>query len=209
MKELLDNYLTHIDKLGGNCRDLIFEKPATISDITDIEKSLTYQIPDDFKNVLLTVSSHCEFKWFLPDDFPLPEQLRQIFSGELHWGLNFILQFNESKDGWIKKVFPDIDNEYDKVWHNKFVFQEVGNGDYISIDLEPGNYGKIVYLSHDDGEGHGYIMANSFSELLSNWTKLGCVGGEDWQWLPFHKDQTTGIDPNCENAKLWRNTIGL
>jgi hypothetical protein len=196
-------------KLGGNCRDLIFEKPATNSDITDIEKSLTFQIPDDFKNVLLTVSSHCEFKWFLPDDFPLPEQLRQIFSGELHWGLNFILQFNESKDGWIKKVFPDIDNEYDKVWHNKFVFQEVGNGDYISIDLEPGNYGKIVYLSHDDGEGHGYIMANSFSELLSNWTKLGCVGGEDWQWLPFYKNQTTGIDPNCENAKLWRNTIGL
>lgn len=78
---------------------------------------MTFQIPDDFKNVLLTVSSHCEFKWFLPDDFPLPEQLRQIFSGELHWGIDFILQFNESKDVWIKKVFPDINNEYDKVWH--------------------------------------------------------------------------------------------
>lgn len=209
MKELLDKYLTHIDKLGGDCRDFIFEKPATVIDITDIEKSLTYQLPDDFRNVLLKVSSHCEFKWFLPDDFKLPDQLRQIFSGEIHWGLNFIIPFNESKDGWIKEVFPNIDNEYDKVWHNKFVFQEVGNGDYLSIDLDPNNYGKIVYLSHDDGEGHGYIMANSFTDLLSNWTKLGCVGGEDWQWLPFCKNQTAGIDPNCENAKLWYNTIGL
>ncbi|MBO9701771.1 MAG: hypothetical protein J7604_16310 [Sporocytophaga sp.] len=51
--------------------------------------------------------------------------------------------------------------------------------------MEPNNYGKIVYLGHDDGEGHGYIMANSFSDLLNKWTKLGCVGGEDWQWLPL------------------------
>jgi hypothetical protein len=29
-------------------------------------------------------------------------------------------------------------------------FQEVGNGDYLSIALD----GKFVYLSHDDGEGH-------------------------------------------------------
>ncbi|MBO9701772.1 MAG: hypothetical protein J7604_16315 [Sporocytophaga sp.] len=108
---------------------LICEKPATVSDVKDNEKSLTYQLPADSRNTLLTVSSHCEFKWFLPDDLPLPEQLRQIFCGELHWGLNFILQFNESKDGWIKEVFPNIDNEYDKVWHNKFVFQEVGNVD--------------------------------------------------------------------------------
>jgi hypothetical protein len=95
------------------------------------------------------------------------------------------------------------------VWHNKFAFQDVGNGDYLSIDLAPDNLGKIVYLSHDDGEGHGFVMANSFYDLLSNWTKLGCVGGEDWQWLPFCKDKTSGIDPTCSNAHLWYKTVGL
>jgi cell wall assembly regulator SMI1 len=209
MKERLTKILQQIQKLGGDARSLIFEVPATFDDVHEIEQELNYKIPDDFKNVLLTLSSHCEFKWFLPDNFELPKELRQIFSGELHWGLDLILDFNRNKDAWIKEVFPDIENEYDRVWHNKFVFQEVGNGDYISIDLSPDTYGKVIYLSHDDGEGHGYVMADSFSELLSDWTQLGCVGGEDWQWLPFCKDKTSGIDPNCSNALLWRQRIGL
>lgn len=209
MKELLEKYLIAIDKLGGDSRQLIFESPAVETDILEIENKLAYRLPTDFRNVLLAVSSRCEFRWFLPDNFPLPDQLRQIFCGELYWDIDFLLQLNESKDGWIKKVFPDIDNEYDKVWHNKFVFQEVGNGDYISIDMTPENLGKVIYLSHDDGEGHGFVMANSFNELIKNWTKLGCVGGEDWQWLPFCKDKTSGIDADCDNAKLWYKTIGL
>ncbi len=209
MKEILEKYLELVTKLGGDSRKLIFEKPSTQLEIANIETQLKYELPEDFRNVLLTVSSHLEFKWFLPDDFNLPESLKQIFCGDLHWGLDFIISFNESKDRWIREVFPNADNEYDKVWHNKFVFQEVGNGDYLSIELAPINYGKIIYLSHDDGEGHGLIMANSFSELLNNWIQLGCIGAEDWQWLAFCENETSGINPNCDNAKLWYDIIGL
>jgi len=209
MKEQLSLFLQQINKLGGDARPLIFEAPASFDDVYEIEQTLKYTLPEDFKKTLLTLSSHCDFKWFLPDNFDLPHELRQIFSGQLHWGIDFIIQFNQAKDGWVKEVFPDVTNEYDKVWHNKFVFQEVGNGDFISIDLTPDSPGKIVYLSHDDGEGHGYIMANSFSELLINWIQLGCVGAEDWQWLPFCESKTSCINPLCENAKLWHKTIGL
>ncbi|HEX6169515.1 MAG TPA: SMI1/KNR4 family protein [Chitinophagaceae bacterium] len=209
MKEKLLIFLELIKKLGGDVRPLIFESPANFDDVHEIEHRLKFKIPDEFKSVLLTLTSHFEFKWFLPDDFKLPAELKGIFCGELHWGTDFILQFNQSKDEWIKNAFPDIDNEYDKVWHNKFVFQEVGNGDYLSIDLTPSSYGKIVYLSHDDGEGHGYVMANTFTDLLRNWTPLGCVGGEDWQWLPFCENKTSGINPDGDNAKLWYKAIGL
>jgi len=209
MKDNFEKFLNQIDKLGGDSRQLVFEKPASFSDILEIEMKLNYKLPDDFKNILITTTSHCEFKWFLPENFPLPNNLKNIFCGELHWGIDFIIPFNEDKDLWIKKVFPNVEDEYDKVWHNKFVFQEVGNGDYISIDLLPHNYGKVIYLSHDDGEGHGFIMANSFSELIINWTKLGCVGGEDWQWLPFCKNKLAGIDPDSDNGKLWVKSIGI
>ena len=209
MKEIFEKYLKLIDHLGGDCRDLIFEKPASELELVDIENKLSYKLPSDFRNVLKNISSHCEFKWFLPDDFYLPTELREIFCGEIHWGLQYIIEFNKSKDHWVKEVFPNHEDEYDKVWHDKLVFQEVGNGDYLSIDLTDLNFGKIIYLSHDDGEGHGFIMANSFTELLNNWTKLGCVGGEDWQWLPFCENKISGINPNCENAKLWYETIGL
>ena len=209
MKEKLEKILLAINNLGGENRELVFKNPASESELILIEKDLGFKIPNDFRNILLNESSHLEFKWFLADDFELPKEFREIFCGEIHWGTNFIIDFNKSKDDWIKECFPDPNNEYDKVWHNKFVFQEVGNGDYLSIDISDENYGKIVYLSHDDGEGHGLIMANSFSELLDDWLDLGCPGGEDWQWLPFTKDKISGIDSNCKNAENWKKLIGI
>jgi len=209
MKEELEKILLLINGLGGKSRKLIYEKPASEDELILIEKELGYKIPNDFRNVLLKVSSHLEFKWFLPDNFELPEKLKEIFCGEIHWGTKFIIDFNKSKDDWIKECFPDQNNEYDKVWYKKIVFQEVGNGDYLSIDISHEHYGKIVYLSHDDGEGHGFIMANSFSELLKDWLILGCPGGEDWQWLPFTNGKFNGIDAECENAIQWKKIIGI
>ena len=110
----------------------------------------------------------------------MTNNLKVIFSGNLHWGLYFLLDFEESRKGWVDICYPDYNDEYDKVWHNKLAFYEVGNGDYYGIELEKENYGKIVYLSHD--------------------------GGDDWQWEPFYIEGK-GIDSECENAKLWREYI--
>ena len=63
----------------------------------------------------------------------------------------------------------------------------------------------LLYTS-DGGDGHGYYLANNFKDLLNNWSKVGCVGGEDWQWEVFYTEGK-GIDSECENAKLWREYI--
>lgn len=81
--------------------------------------------------------------------------------------------------------YPNYDNPYDKIFHNKLVFQELDNGDLLAIDLEKESYGKVVYLSHDGSDLHGYVMAISFAEFLEEYTKLGCIGGKDWQWEVF------------------------
>lgn len=70
--------------------------------------------------------------------------------------------------GWIENVFSDPEDEYDVVWHNKLAFSEVGNGDYLAFDMSNTEDAPIVYLSHDNGEGHGYILANNFIEFLNN-----------------------------------------
>ena len=44
-------------------------------------------------------------------------------------------------------------------------------------------------------------LCNSFAEFLEEYTKLGCIGGEDWQWEVFTNNHTTPIDSTCENAK--------
>jgi hypothetical protein len=209
VEEKLESFLKAIEAIGGNTKPLVFTSVASEAEVLDIEQRLGFRLPAEFRDTLLTVSSHCEFRWFLPDEFELPPVLRQLFSGELHWSLELLWQFNEAREGWIREVFSNPEDEYDKVWYNKFVFQEVGNGDFIAIDLLPESYGKVVYLSHDDGEGHGYVMANSFKALLTDWVELGCVGGEDWQWLPFCENKLAGIDPNSENALLWKQIIKL
>jgi hypothetical protein len=209
VEEKLESFLKAIEAIGGNTKPLVFTSVASEAEVLDIEQRLGFRLPAEFRDTLLTVSSHCEFRWFLPDEFELPPVLRQLFSGELHWSLELLWQFNEAREGWIREVFSNPEDEYDKVWYNKFVFQEVGNGDFIAIDLLPMSYGKVVYLSHDDGEGHGYVMANSFKALLTDWVELGCVGGEDWQWLPFCENKLAGIDPNSENALLWKQIIKL
>jgi hypothetical protein len=209
VKAKLESFLKIIEAIGGSTKPLVFASVASETEVLDIEQKLGFRLPAEFRDTLLTVSSHCEFSWFLPDDFELPQLLRQIFSGELHWSLELLWQFNEAREGWIREVFSNPEDEYDKVWYNKFVFQEVGNGDFIAIDLLPESYDKVVYLSHDDGEGHGCVMADSFKALLTDWVELGCVGGEDWQWLPFCENKLAGIDPNSENALLWKQVIKL
>ena len=67
----------------------------------------------------------------------------------------------------------------------------------------------MVYLSHDDGEGHGHVLANDAIDLVQRWTRLACVGGEDWQWLPFKPGKDLALAPECANADQWRQLLGL
>jgi len=87
-------------------------------------------------------------------------------------------------------------------------FLHIVNGDYIAIELEPENYGKVVYLSHDGSENHGLYIADNFKEFLMNYASVGCAGGEDWQWEPFYT-AGKGIDPTSENAQAWQKVLGI
>ena len=208
----LKKFQKGIENIGGEFfREFKIGTPAKEEEILEVEKRLGYKIPEDFRDILLKYSSCFEYDWNIykgvsEKQIELPDNLKGIFAGDLHWELNVLVKFQEDNKDWIEECFPDYNDEYDRVWYNKMLFYEVGNGDYLAIELEKENYGKIAYLSHDDGDGHGYYLANNFKELVSNWSKVGCVGGEDWQWLTFYT-KGIGINPNCENTKLWKDFI--
>ncbi|MED0964125.1 hypothetical protein P4T31_03915 [Bacillus paramycoides] len=79
------------------------------------------------------------------------------------------------------------------------------NEKFIKNDMDA----PIVYLSHEDGEGHGYKVANNFIEFIENWSRVAFVGCEDWQWLPFTTSPESGINSDDEPAKSFRNWLGL
>jgi len=198
-----------IDKISGEVQALSFEPPATEKEVVIIQDQLGFEVPNSLKEVLIDFSRKVEFRWFMPKDYALEGELSQIFSGELHWSLEWLVQFNENKNDWRDKVFPNKEEPYDAVWHDKLAFHEVGNGDYLAIDLSLPGQEPVVYLSHDNGAGHGLEMAPNFKDFIFSSSRLGCVGAEDWQWLPFVVEGTRYINPDCENAKKFRDALGV
>jgi cell wall assembly regulator SMI1 len=164
----------------SDVRPLVLEPPATRRQIADVELALGLEPPSTFREVLLTVSSHMEFVWFAGDrQFARP--FHRNFSGDLHWSLDQMVHLESERRSWFAAVFPNLADPYDAVWHDKPAFYEVGNGDFLAFDLAAETYGQVVYLCHDDGEGHGYVLAQDFQDLLARWLPLACAGGEDWQ----------------------------
>jgi hypothetical protein len=188
---------------------MVFESPAAESDVERLERSLAVSLPTSFRQALLSISAHLEFRWFAPDDVRFDPPFKSNFSGDLHWSVDFTSQSELDRRSWVEQVFPNSFDPYDAVWRNKLAFASVRNGDLLALDLDAGSYGAVVYLSHDDGEGHGYRLASDFADLLRRWTPLACTGGEDWQWLPFTTSPTSGIDPNSPNGLLWQDMLRL
>ena len=212
-KKRLDLFLEKIEDLGGETDPLTIEKPATEEEIKAVEAKLGYTLPPHFREVLLENTTHLEFGWDIDDiideeDISLPDKLAEIFRGQLLFGLDLLLDYEDDRKGWVKEVYPDYNNEYDRVWHNKMSFHQVGNGDYIAIELEPENYGKVVYLSHDGSENHGLYIGSNFKEFLMNYAAIGCIGGEDWQWESFYTEGK-GIDPTSDNAQAWYKLLNI
>jgi cell wall assembly regulator SMI1 len=146
MLETLENdlraILRSLTAQGYDSRELIFAPPATETEVCVLESELGKPIPASLREVLTKVSGHVQFRWFSPKLQRFPFPFASNFCGDLHWSLDLLRNFEIGRQGWIDGCFPDRANEYDRVWHDKFAFQEVGNGDLIAIDLLPENAGK-------------------------------------------------------------------
>jgi SMI1 / KNR4 family (SUKH-1) len=187
---------------------LIVMPPADPRQVAELESAVGTRLPSAFRDVLLKVSAHVEYRWFAGDRTFAPP-FHQNFSGDLHWSVDLTAQIETRRKDWCSVAFSNTGDPYDAVWQNKLAFYEIGNGDLLAFDLADDKHGQVVYLSHDDGEGHGYVLARDFQDLLVRWLPLGCTGGEDWQWLPFTASQDSGLEPHSEPAMAWRSILGI
>ncbi|MCY8957420.1 SMI1/KNR4 family protein [Bacillus cereus] len=209
LKERIEIITSRIKYIGGEVQEVCIDEPSSLEQIIQVEEKLGIKLPNSFKKVLLEFSGNFSLRWFLPDDVELPNEFTDIFCGTPHWSLESLSEFEKERKGLVDEVFSNIDDEYDVVWHNKLAFCEVGNGDYLAFDMKDDIDAPIIYLSHDDGEGHGYKIANNFIEFIENWSRVAFVGCEDWQWLPFTTSFESGINPDDEPAKKFRTCLEL
>lgn len=200
---------SRIKEIGGEVQEVVIDEPVSPERIIEVEEQLEIVLPVSFKKVLKEFSGNFSLRWFLPEEMERPNEFIEIFCGTPHWSLELLSHLEEEHIKCIENVFPNSEDEYDVVWHNKLVFCEVGNGDYLAFDINKNEDAPIVYLSHSDGEGHGYKIANNFVEFIDNWSRLGFVGCEDWQWLPFTTSRDSGIIPDGETAIRFRTWLEL
>lgn len=201
--------LSAIDKLEGNVEELVVLNKASIEDVKAVEKELGYELPLSFKNVLTEFSSEVDFTWYLPDELEMSEDLEEIFGGHCSWSLEKLLDIDNDRKDWIKQCFSNEKNEYDRVWHNKLAFMQVGNGDFLTLDMSKESEGSVVYLSHDGSESNGLVLGSNFTDFIDKWSRVACVGAEDFQMTPFIITSTSGIESDCNNAHKLRDAIAV
>lgn len=182
---------------------------ATEEEVEELETTIGQKLPVSLKDFFLNFSKEVYFNATLPDDYELPDELRGIFCAYFTVSLDEILVAEESRKD-LMECSGDLDDEYDRVWHNKLGFMTVPNGDVIAFDLLDNEEDKkVVYLSHEGDDSHGWILGDNFASYLEKLILVGGCGNEDWQMIPFCRDCTSGIDPFCENAKHYREIIGF
>ena len=140
-------------RLGGEARSLRIGSAASEPDIAHAEREVGVALPPAFRRVLVEFSAEVSFSWFLPEDHDLPGPFHGIFGGGCSWSLARLPAIQKSVIGWVSEIFPNQNSTYDRVWHDKLGFHEVGNGDFLALDLAPESAGAVVYLSHDSGAG--------------------------------------------------------
>lgn len=185
----------------------IVRPAATEAQVLDIEKVLETSLPESLRNVMLTYSSRVDITWELPDEVQPPKPLHRIWSGECCWDIEKLPELQQMYREHLE-CFCDPDDPYDAVWHNKFPIAEVSNGDMIGIETAA-PLGTVVYLSHEDTQGHGYWLGSSFEDYVERSSRIGCPGYEDDQWWAFTTGRESLIDPTCKNAVDWRQWFGL
>jgi cell wall assembly regulator SMI1 len=196
-------------RLGGAIEPLIKSQPATEEEIVQVEQVLGLTLPLTFRSVLSHFAAQVQVSWSLPEDAELPPPVDEIISGHCYWNLSDLLNVNTKYRTILREQFPDRSDPAQNVWYDKFVVQEVQNGDRVVLDLSPTSFGSVLYLSTFRGQGHGYRLGSSFIDFIDHWTQLGCPGPEIWQILPFLSSPYSGLEIEGLHAHAWRAWIGL
>lgn len=144
--------------------NLSLQKPATVGEIKELEKTIGKSLPNDFKELYLWHNGLNDL-----------ENVGSLFYGMDFFPVNRIVEeYIYKKENYapenipLEKADKEIDpgNMYNMDWI-KFAFD--GSHTSLLIDLAPtsqGNYGQIIFI--DDEYKTGILVAGSTAELIKS-----------------------------------------
>ncbi len=203
--------LDAVKRLGGETDELIVDEPASEAEVARVEEKLGVALPPMMRNSFLTFARGLHVEWSLPDGFRLPQHVEEATWGGIDYSLDDMVDSELERREWADDVVASWEIPEETVtWENKVAFFTMANGDFLAVDVSTPGREPVVYLSHDGNEtSHCYALGDDFEDFLTRWTGVGCPGPESWIIEPFTHDFTKPLDPDCENAVLWRKAVGL
>lgn len=214
--ELWDERLRILQAVYGRfVDDVVYDKmpAATEEELDAMEEELGQPLPESLRLAFLRFSKGLRFEAdfsHMASELPMAAELkRAVFRARLAFSPQGVLEAERERQDLAENVFT-LKTAYDRLSQNKLGLMLVQNGDVIAADLEEeAEDPPVVYLSHDEGPGHGYRLGDNFGDFIDRVIELGAVGPEDVQLMPFLADEESGLDSEGENAFLYRNAIGL
>lgn len=139
---------------------------ATEEEIFETEARLGAVLPKELRNFFLEYSKALHFYADLPEGLELPEELNEIFSAYIMLSLDEVVNAEAARRSWAKDCFNNMNDEYDKVWHNKFGIMKVPNGDIIALDIGKIQPTRLLYiLAMMMAKGMGLFLGKLFINI--------------------------------------------
>ena len=191
---------------GATSTRLEIAPPASEGQVVAIESTIGIRLPHEFRATLLNFSRRVSFFWFLRDGDSPPGPLRGIFCGGCNWDIDRIVE-DLNRVRWFSVNACTEDIPQHTIWHYKLPFHSIVRGDYIAIDTESADNGRVVYLCHDAMDEPIQWLGSGFEDFMNRWTALGCI--DDCIWDRFVGSDRNYVDLSSRNAIDWCDWFGL
>lgn len=179
MQKLFQQVASHLSG-SGITPEMSFQPPADSDDISYAERQLDLSLPPTYVEFVTTVADGLSVHWHAGDRTLACFEMEPLHSsvegllGFRDWRL-----FSEDKAkeyGFPHVADPEIAMTTNRLMHYWLPFQQEGNGDYLSVNLNRAGEGQVIFDQHDWLDGgtgeNGFFMADTISEFIESWASV-------------------------------------
>jgi len=204
--ERLKNFLVKVASLPGDTEvKSDIAEPIAASEIAKLNRSLRIKMPSEIQQFLLHQSANCTYSYHWSPDGSKALLRSELFpSDKCIFGALKLCNcgaFERNQHLCFDWVEDSRDSDQKNLWRESFPFAELGNGDYLAIDLNSPSH-SVVYLNHDfvDGGGTNPIIADTFDELLMEIERHYYL--QVWFWFDVFATDASMVKQAIDNRKL-------
>jgi SMI1 / KNR4 family (SUKH-1) len=214
-----ESFVRQLNYLPGQWGvSIAVDPPATSSQVDEVAKTLPFGLPESLREIYANGAARCRCRYYWTPDDEHVVQLDSVFPHQRSFGggasfvpLANLLDAHDVHTWW--NGYGDMPAKGQAAmrdrWRHTIPFIDVGNGDYVALQVtqDPGTM-PVIYLCHDDEERPITLVSPSLDQFLQDWETLHYVGPEIWLLSAFLSNDGLGpLDVEQDNVRQLREIL--